>query len=166
MRAAPLPPVGAVYSKSLWIPLLGTQAITVRVLPNMHQRLTLTGTINVDETFAITMDEDGHITSALPPRTDRIIRRFRSTYQGAQYVAASDCSIFSIRPALGPAVRVRLDRLAGAAAPALTAFPPLTASGLARQLLDLPRALCALVSRLIDAHVIVRPLPPPARWLA
>jgi len=150
------PPVGAIYSKRLWIPLLGQQAIVVHILPDGQQRLELSGAINLDETFSYTVDGTGRVLSNLPPRTQRILKRFGTSFRGARYLAHSDSSIFTMKPFVGPAIHVRLERQHAAAITTANVADALECAawrtrGFVYVVASIPRRLLALLTQLQTA---------------
>jgi len=112
------PPVGATYAKSVWLPLLGEQRISVTVLAGGALRLLLHGAITLDELAQYQASDNGRsmtkIAFELGPSTRRMLRRLHTSLRCAEYDAATDIAFFTVAPLFSPAVRVPLGRIKGA----------------------------------------------------
>eukprot|EP00962_Isochrysis_galbana_P039317 scaffold14069_cov126-Isochrysis_galbana.AAC.5 len=104
------PPVGGVYLRTLWLPVLGMQTISLTVVSHNRLRLQLSGAICLDDTVAYVATASGLVFEFSPP-TKSMLRRFRTSFRGADYIADTDHAIFSVSPPLVPGtVNVQLRR--------------------------------------------------------
>lgn len=107
------PPMGAVYARTLWLPVLGTQTIQLTVLSKVLMRLELRGAILLDDTVAYARAPSGKLVFEFSDATTRMLRRFRTSFLGADYTPGNDRATFSVSPPLMPgAVIVQLRRQA------------------------------------------------------
>jgi len=109
LPAASAPPVGGVYSRTIWLPVLGKQKISLTVLASNLLRLQLSGAISLDDTVSYISTPAGLAFEFSPP-TIRMLQRFRTSFRGADYIADTDHAIFRVSPPLVGTVHVQLLR--------------------------------------------------------
>lgn len=106
-----LPPVRAVYARTLQLPFVGEQTIRLHVLSRSRARLQLTGAFDVDDRrVAYWVDEDAKLRFAVGESTRRLLARTRTTLLHASYDAEADVALVVVRPGALPRLRVRLER--------------------------------------------------------
>jgi hypothetical protein len=93
------PPVGGVYLRTVWLPVLGSQTIRLTVVSHSQLRLQLSGAICLDDTVAYVASPSGLVFEFSPP-TQKMLRRLRTTFRGAKYIVDTDHAIFSVSPPL------------------------------------------------------------------
>jgi hypothetical protein len=107
----PLPPVRAVYARTLQLPFVGEQTIRLHVLSRSRARLQLTGAFDVDDRrVAYWVDEESKLRFELGEPTLRLLARTRTTLLHASYDAEADVAIVVVRPGALPRLRLRLER--------------------------------------------------------
>ena len=95
------PPVGACYEHTLWLPMLGTQTIRLTVETARTMRLLLQGVISLDDTVAYGSGAAaGKLDITFSAPTKRMLRRFGTSFHGADYVSQGDRATFLVKPPL------------------------------------------------------------------
>lgn len=113
-EAASQPPVGAVYTRTISLPVIGKQTVELSILSKGLARIVLSGRmLNVDEPVTYTF-VDGRLSFELSEETKRTLRRFRTSLEGAGYDGELDESWVVVWPPLPLSVRIRLKRAQGA----------------------------------------------------
>jgi len=98
--AAVRPPVGAVYSVTRWLPVIGGQKITLEIVSATQARLAMEGALNLDEPVQYEIEPSGELKFTLTSATHRILRRFRTSLCGAGYDKESDTAHVTVWPPL------------------------------------------------------------------
>ncbi|KAG8465307.1 hypothetical protein KFE25_002614 [Diacronema lutheri] len=108
---AGLPPVGAVYARSLTLPVIGMQTVRLAIEGERCARLVLTGALSLDEPLEYGIDRhSGAFTFELGAGTLRLLRGMGVSLTAADYTPAGDTASVTIKPpAIGP-IRIELSR--------------------------------------------------------
>jgi len=116
------PPVGAVYSAVLKMPLIGRQTFILRILRRKRiavetdgierglAQITLIGAMNLDEPAEFTVGGDGQIELDFNAATVALLRRMRTRIRSCTYYMQEDYTVLVVAPPLVPAIHVRLLR--------------------------------------------------------
>uniref|UniRef100_A0A7S3EZR3 Uncharacterized protein n=1 Tax=Haptolina ericina TaxID=156174 RepID=A0A7S3EZR3_9EUKA len=107
------PPIGAVYTRTVSLPVIGKQTVELSILSDKLARLILSGRLNLDEPVNYQFHRSGELSFELTEATKRILRRFRTTLDAAGYDGSSDTSWVVVWPPLPLSVRIRLNRVHG-----------------------------------------------------
>lgn len=106
-----LPPVGAVYERTLSLPVLGAQTVRIGILTPRQATLTLTGALMLDELLSYFPDEKtGRLAFELSERTIALLRRLGVGLRTAEYAKIVDAAFVTIQPPLWRPIVLRLDR--------------------------------------------------------
>jgi len=104
------PPVGAIYSVTKKLPVIGGQKITLEIVSTTKARLAMEGALNLDEPVDYDVEPSGELKFTLTNATHRILKRFRTSLCGAGYDTDSDTAHVTVWPPLPMSVRLRLGR--------------------------------------------------------
>ena len=105
------PPLGAVYSRTVRLPVIGKQTVELAIVSSNQARLMLSGRLNLDEPVSYSFSESGELRFELTEATQRLLRRFRTTLDAAGYDGGTDTSWVVVWPPLPLSVRIRLKRI-------------------------------------------------------
>ena len=105
------PPTGAVYERTIRLPVIGRQCVHLEIASNTLARLTLSGRLNLQEEVKYCVDEAGRLSFELSAATQRILRRFRTSMVEAGYSRDTDKAYVVVAPPLPLKVRISLNRL-------------------------------------------------------
>ena len=109
--AAIHPPIGATYSHSLRLPVIGKQSVTLKIKSRSLAQLCLVGRLNIDDEITYNVDTEGKFTFELSEGTKRLLRRFRTSICGAGYESTTDKAYVEVWPPLPLSIRINLQRL-------------------------------------------------------
>lgn len=104
------PPLGAVYKRTMSLPVIGEQTIELTIISDSAARIIMSGRLNLDEPVRYDITPEGQLHFELTDTTHRILRRFRTTLDAAGYDAATDTSWVVVWPPLPMSVRIQLKR--------------------------------------------------------
>ena len=107
-----MPPVGAVYTRTLTLPVLGHQVLELSIINRTTAMLVMQGALNLNEPVLYRADGEGKLAFTLTDSTIRLLRRVRTSLQEAEYDRTSDSAYVTVSPPVIPAIRIRLDRTA------------------------------------------------------
>ena len=107
-----LPPVGAVYTRTLTLPVLGHQVLELSIINGTTAMLVMQGALSLNEPVLYRADGEGKMAFTLSDSTVRLLRRVRTSLQEAEYDRTSDSAYVTVSPPVIPAIRIRLDRTA------------------------------------------------------
>lgn len=107
-----MPPVGAVYTRTLTLPVLGHQMLELSIINRTTAMLVMQGALNLNEPVLYRADGEGKLAFTLTDSTVRLLRRVRTSLQEAEYDRTSDSAYVTVSPPVVPAIRIRLDRMA------------------------------------------------------
>ena len=106
------PPSGAVYQRTVKLPVIGKQTIELQIISSTLARLNLSGRLKIVEPVQYAMDEDtGIFQFTLSPATKRILRKFRTSLCNAGWISDTDTAWVEVWPPLPVPIRIRLQRL-------------------------------------------------------
>jgi hypothetical protein len=107
--AAAPPPTGAVYQKTLPIPVLGRQSFRLHILSEGRAHLRIDGVLQVDEVLDYTVRPCGAFSLLLVPETlQRVLKRFRTTLVEFGYDRSADLPYVVVRPPLPTRTKIRI----------------------------------------------------------
>lgn len=106
-----MPPVGAVYTRTLTLPVLGNQMLNLSIINHTTAMLVMQGALNLNEPVLYRADGEGKLAFTLSDSTVRLLRRVRTSLQEAEYDKTTDSAYVTVSPPLIPAIRIRLDRI-------------------------------------------------------
>mmetsp|Transcript_224 Transcript_224/g.505 ORF Transcript_224/g.505 Transcript_224/m.505 type:complete len:160 (+) Transcript_224:67-546(+) len=107
-----VPPVGAVYTRTLTLPLLGHQVLELSIINGTTAMLMMQGALNLHEPVLYRADGEGKMVFTLTDPTVRLLRRVRTSLRDAEYDRASDTAIVTVSPPVIAPIRIRLNRAA------------------------------------------------------
>ncbi|KAJ1636212.1 hypothetical protein T492DRAFT_960393 [Pavlovales sp. CCMP2436] len=112
--ASTLPPVGATYERTLSLPVIGSQTLSLTILDSTRAAIRLDGALTLNE-FLSYWGGDGEdaLEFALSSQTISLLRRLGVALSGAEYIEDADQAWVTISPPLIPPIRIRLDRILG-----------------------------------------------------
>jgi len=106
------PPVGALYSLTLPIPILGKQNFELNILDKGRAVLKVIGVLKINDTINFDIDPtSGRLQFALSDETQRTLKQFRTRLLRATYDGASDTPIIHVKPPLPMRIRLVLNRV-------------------------------------------------------
>ena len=105
-----MPPVGAVYTRTLTLPVLGNQMLNLSIINRTTAMLVMQGALNLNEPVLYRADGAGKLAFTLSDSTVRLLRRVRTSLQEAEYDRTTDSAYVTVSPPIVPAIRIRLDR--------------------------------------------------------
>ena len=105
-----MPPLGAVYSRTVRLPVIGRQTVQLSIVSRKVARLQLMGRLSLDEPVQYEFSPSGELSFSLTESTLALLRRFRTTLNSAGYEAQTDTSYVDVWPPLPLSIRIRLDR--------------------------------------------------------
>ena len=105
-----MPPVGAVYTRTLTLPVLGNQMLNLSIINRTTAMLVMQGALNLNEPVLYRADGAGKLAFTLSDSTVRLLRRVRTSLQEAEYDRTTDSAYVTVSPPIIPAIRIRLDR--------------------------------------------------------
>lgn len=106
-----LPPTGAIYERTLRLPVLGTQSLRLEVLTQSRAVISLSGPITVREGLDYGVTEAGELFFTLGQRVRRMLQRLGVTMGRAEYLPHSDTALVNVHPPLLRALRISLFRV-------------------------------------------------------
>lgn len=105
------PPTGAVYEKTLPIPVIGTQTFRLHILSHRRAHLQIQGVLRVDDIVDYDVrPSDGSFSLDLPEGVQKVMRRFRTKLVEFGYDRSTDLPFFVVRPPLPTKIRIHLER--------------------------------------------------------
>ncbi|KAL3928221.1 MAG: hypothetical protein SGPRY_002484 [Prymnesium sp.] len=106
------PPLGATYSRTVQLPVIGEQSISLTILTPAKALLHMRGRLNLnDEPVEYTVDpSSGQLSFTLSQRTRSILRQFRTSLVAAGYDPQNDVASVTIWPPLPVSIPIRLQR--------------------------------------------------------
>jgi hypothetical protein len=117
-RPATLPPVGAVYERTLRLPVIGMQTVRLSIGGEIAARIQLEGSLALDEALRYGVDAKGGsgLSFTLSEGTQRLLRGMGIALTAADYEPATDTASVTIKPPAIPPIRIELHRVVGAVA--------------------------------------------------
>ena len=109
------PPTGAIYKKTLRIPVLGRQIFSLRILSDRRAHLQINGVMNVDEILHYKVKPSGAFSMPLPEELQRVLRKYRTRLVEFGYDWVTDLPYVVVSPPLPTKIRIQLVREAPAA---------------------------------------------------
>lgn len=104
-------PVGAFYTLSLNVPVIGSQTFELKILSPSVAHLRIKGRIlNINDTVRYHLDEDGNLEFSLSEKTKRILRRFRTSLSSVEYCNETDTPRVVVNPPISRKVCMDLKR--------------------------------------------------------
>ena len=114
-----LPPVGAVYERTLTLPVIGEQTVTLAILDGRLASITLAGALSLEEQLEYVLDDQtGKLLFELSEATELLLRRLRVGLDNAEYFHVEDQASVTIAPPLFRPIRIRLYRRGSVTVPA------------------------------------------------
>lgn len=111
VSATKLPPIGAVYERTLALPVIGSQTLRLSILDSRRANITLAGALSLDDELKYGLDRrTGKLLFTLSEQTVSLLRRYRVGLNEAEYTDGIDEAYVTIAPPLIPPIRIRLDR--------------------------------------------------------
>jgi hypothetical protein len=107
----PAPPLHAVYTRTLSLPVIGQQNFTLSILTHDQAHLEISGVLSVQEVIHYNFCPSTGLTFTLPDALRRTLRRFRTKMMSAGYDATHDKPFVLVRPPIGN-LKISLSRLA------------------------------------------------------
>ena len=107
---APSPPTGAIYKKTLPIPVLGRQTFTLRILSDRRAHLQIAGVMNVDQILYYKVKPCGAFSMPLPEELQRVLRKFRTRLVEFGYDRVTDLPYVVVSSPLPTNLRIQLVR--------------------------------------------------------
>ena len=107
-----MPPVGAVYTRTLSLPMLGHQVLELSIINSTTAMLVMQGALNLNEPVLYRADGEGKMAFTLTDSTVRLLRRVHTSLREAEYDRTSDTAVVTVSPPVIPAIRIRLHRMA------------------------------------------------------
>eukprot|EP00304_Pavlova_gyrans_P015798 CAMPEP_0206032670 /NCGR_PEP_ID=MMETSP1466-20131121/100_1 /ASSEMBLY_ACC=CAM_ASM_001126 /TAXON_ID=44452 /ORGANISM="Pavlova gyrans, Strain CCMP608" /LENGTH=165 /DNA_ID=CAMNT_0053406805 /DNA_START=19 /DNA_END=516 /DNA_ORIENTATION=+ len=108
---ADLPPLGAIYTKSIVLPVLGDQTVELAIRDASTAVLRLAGALTLHEALQYGSREgSGELYFILGERTRKLLGRLGVTLRSAEYTPDTDSATVVVAPPLVPAVRICLGR--------------------------------------------------------
>lgn len=107
----PLPPVGAVYERTLSLPFLGAQTVRLGILTGKVATLKLSGALILDEMLSYFPDKrSGRLAFVLSERTNALLHRLGASLRSAEYAHGEDVAYVTIKPPFLRPIVLSLDR--------------------------------------------------------
>jgi hypothetical protein len=111
VSSSKLPPIGAVYERTLSLPVIGEQTLRLSILDSRRANISLAGALSLDEELRYGLDRrTGKLLFTLGAHAVTLLRRYRVGLNDAEYTGAGDEAYVTITPPLIPPIRIRLDR--------------------------------------------------------
>jgi len=104
------PPTGAIYQKTLPIPVIGRQSFRLHILSDQRAHLRIDGMLSVDEILDYRVKPCGAFTMLVPERLQKVLRRFRTQLVEFGYDQATDLPYVVVSPPLPTKIRIQLVR--------------------------------------------------------
>jgi hypothetical protein len=104
-------PTGALYSRTLTLPIIGRQTVSLAIVSPSVARLLLSGHLVLDEPVVYQFLPSGDIKFHLTDETKRVLRAYRTTLIRAEYEEVSDTPVVVLSPPLPTLVHFRLKRV-------------------------------------------------------
>ena len=105
------PPTGAVYKKTLPIPVLGRQSFHLRILSDRRAHLRIDGVLSVDEILDYKVKPCGAFSILIPDGLQNLLRKFRTRLVEFGYDSATDLPYVVVSPPLPTKIRIQLARV-------------------------------------------------------
>jgi hypothetical protein len=106
-----LPPVGAVYERTVALPIIGKQTVRLAIVSPHLASIKLLGALQLDEFLRYGSDATtGELLFELSERTILLLRRLGVALRTAEYLVRSDEAYVTVAPPLIRPIRIRLDR--------------------------------------------------------
>ena len=104
------PPVGAVYERTLTLPVLGKQHVRLRIDSRTRATLDLEGALSLRAPVQYRLDDEGHFEFVLDAPTRALLTRVRTSLGAAGYDAGTDTAHVTVHPPLPFPVVLRMAR--------------------------------------------------------
>jgi len=104
------PPTGAVYRKTLPIPVIGLQSFRLHILSDRRAHLQIDGILQVDEILDYHVRPGGSFSLRLPDGLKQVLRRFRTKLVEFGYDHVTDLPYVVVSPPLPTKIRIQLMR--------------------------------------------------------
>ncbi|KAG8469712.1 hypothetical protein KFE25_006167 [Diacronema lutheri] len=106
------PPIGAVYERTLSLPVIGSQTVRIGIISARMATLQLSGALKLDELLSYFPDESGRgLAFVLGARTTALLRRLGVGLQSAEWSPREDVAFVTVAPPFVRPVVLRLERL-------------------------------------------------------
>ena len=116
-RGGGKPQAGAVYTRTLNMPVIGRQTFMLRVLGRQRCQIVLIGPLSLNEPASYVEEStaaNGVIRLAMVfnEPTLELLRRWRTRIKGTTWTRDGDFATLVVQPPLIPAIRIRMERVA------------------------------------------------------
>ena len=105
------PPPGAVYHRTVRLPVIGRQTVRLSIVSTTKATLQLQGALNIDEPVAYRISSTGELSFELTDATQAVLKRFRTSLIAAGFDPDTDGAYVIVWPPLPIPIRIRLYRL-------------------------------------------------------
>ncbi|KAG8460388.1 hypothetical protein KFE25_011879 [Diacronema lutheri] len=112
-RSVALPPVGATFTDTMLLPVIGLQTVKLSIISRSRARLRLSGALLHDDTIEYGLDSAGDLEFLLSDHTLRLVHALGVSIARAEYCPKNDRARITLKIPAFPALLVELRRLHG-----------------------------------------------------